>query len=274
MAFDDDLPLMLWTARPDMSCEQVSRAWLDFTGFSFEQALGDGWARAVHPEDLARWLDTCVRAFDAREPYEIEYRLRRGDGKYRWIVDRGVPRYSREGAFAGYAGCCLDIDERRRDQGEMARALERERKLRVATEAASRLKDGFVASALRELQAPVQAIATWVSNLRREAAPAKEAAHILDGIERNARRLESDTPLLSGVRVLVVDDDPSAREAMAKVLRIAGAETRTAASTADALQGIGAWRPDVVMTDLGIAKPVEPVALLAAVARLAQPSGV
>jgi PAS domain S-box-containing protein len=225
MRFDEDLPLMLWTARADMACEQLSRAWLEFTGFSLEQALGDGWARAVHPEDLARWLDTCVRAFDAREPYEIEYRLRRRDGEYRWIVDRGVPRYSRDGAFAGYAGCCLDIDERRRDQGEMARALERERKLRVATEEASRLKDGFVAS-------------------------------------------------VSGVRVLVVDDDASAREAMAKVLGIAGAETRTAASTADALQGLGGWRPDVVMSDLGIAKPVERVALLAAVARLAQPSGV
>ena len=205
MSFDEDLPLMLWTARPDMSCEQLSRAWLDFTGFSLEQALGDGWARAVHPEDLGRWLDTCVRAFDAREPYEIEYRLRRRDGEYRWIVDRGVPRYSRDGAFAGYAGCCLDTHERRRDQGEMARALERERKLRLATEEASRL----------------------------------------------ISRLAKVEPVLSGVRVLVVDDDPSVREAMAKVLAIAGAETRTAASTADALQGLGAWRPDVVMSDLG-----------------------
>jgi PAS domain S-box-containing protein len=205
MSFDEDLPLMLWTARPDMSCEQLSRAWLDFTGFSLEHALGDGWARAVHPEDLGRWLDTCVRAFDAREPYEIEYRLRRRDGEYRWIVDRGVPRYSRGGEFAGYAGCCLDIDERRRDQGEMARALQRERKLRRATEEASRL----------------------------------------------ISRLAKEEPVLSGVRVLVVDDDPSVREAMAKVLAIAGAETRTAASTADALQGLGAWRPDVVMSDLG-----------------------
>ncbi|MDQ5848205.1 MAG: PAS domain-containing protein [Pseudomonadota bacterium] len=56
-------------------------AWLDFTGFSSEQAQGDGWARAVHPEDLARWLDTCVRAFDAREPYEIEYRLQARPGR-------------------------------------------------------------------------------------------------------------------------------------------------------------------------------------------------
>ena len=66
----------------------------DYTGYTPEQALGDGWSRGVHPEDLARWLDTCVRAFDAREPFEIEYRLRRRDGEYRWVLDRAVPRYA------------------------------------------------------------------------------------------------------------------------------------------------------------------------------------
>ena len=77
MQIDDSFPLMLWTARPDLSCDCVSRAWQDFTGMSAEQALGNGWSRAIHPEDLARWLDTCVRAFDAREPFTLEYRLRR-----------------------------------------------------------------------------------------------------------------------------------------------------------------------------------------------------
>ena len=131
-AFADDL--MHWSVRPDLSCDYASPAWLEFTGSTAEQALGDGWSRGVHPEDLARWLDRCLRAFDQREPFEIEYRLRRRDGEYRWVLDRAVPRYGRDGAFLGYVGCCIDIDERKRAEHELARTLERERRLRIATD--------------------------------------------------------------------------------------------------------------------------------------------
>ena len=120
-------PVMMWAAAPDLSCAYVSRAWLEFTGCSADQALGEGWAHGVHPEDLARWLDTCVSAFDARRPFEIEYRLRHFDGEYRWILDRGVPRVSSDGAFLGYLGTCVDIDERKRAESEAAQALERAR---------------------------------------------------------------------------------------------------------------------------------------------------
>src|SRR5262245_54410763 len=71
MNADETIPLMTWRARLDMSCEEVSRVWLDYTGYTPEQALGDGWTRAIHPEDLVRWLFTCVGAFDRREPFEI-----------------------------------------------------------------------------------------------------------------------------------------------------------------------------------------------------------
>jgi PAS domain S-box-containing protein len=339
----EPLPMMLWRARPDLSCEFVSRQWLDFTGCAPEQALGDGWSRAIHPEDLARWLDTCVRSFDAREPFEIEYRLRRRDGEYRWILDRALPRYSKDGVFVGFVGTCLDIDERKRAEHELARSLERERKLRIATEEASRLKDGFLASVLSELQSPAQAIATWAAHLRGQLGG--EPARALDAIERNARtqdriisslldvarvaqgkqapaRRAGAAALLDGVRVLIVDDDPQARETMAKMLGIAGAQTRAASSSAEALEALPAFRPDVLLSDVHmhggegylliravralpaerggclraaaltsrdqaddggravsagydaqLAKPVEPVALLATVARLAQPAG-
>ena len=158
-ATEEPLPVMVWRARPDMSCEYVSRRWLEFTGYSEEQALGDGWARGVHPEDLARWLDTCLRAFDAHEPFEIEYRLRRCDGAYRWVLDRGTPRFSAEGLFLGFVGACIDIDERKRAEQDLARALERERRLRTTTEESSRLKDGFLATVMLDLRSPVQAIA-------------------------------------------------------------------------------------------------------------------
>src|SRR5215208_2362733 len=107
---DENIPLMTWRARPDMSCEQVSRAWLDYTGYTTGQALGEGWAHALHPEDLGRWLDTAVRAFDERKPFEIEYRLRRRDGEYRWMLERAAPLYAEGSLFLGYAGACVDID--------------------------------------------------------------------------------------------------------------------------------------------------------------------
>jgi PAS domain S-box-containing protein len=343
---DESVPAMVWTARPDMSCEYVSREWLEFTGYSAEQALGDGWSRGMHPEDLARWLDICVRAFDAREPFQIEYRLRRRDGEYRWMLDRGVPRYSPDGVFVGFAGACFDVDERKRVETDLARALERERKLRIATEESSRLRDGFLGMVLHDLQSPVQAIAAWARHLRGQVVPASEAAQALEAIEHNARvqnriisdlldlsrtvgggaqapRASDDEPMLHGVRVLVVDDDPGAREDLLKVLGIAGAETQSACSSAEALDALGGFRPDVLLSGVGtrggdgfdliravralpaerggclraaaltapnhpeeglravaagydaqLSKPVEPMALLATIARLAQPAGV
>src|SRR5881628_2981408 len=238
MKLDDTIPLMLWRARPDMSCEYASRAWLEFTGYSAEQALGEGWSRVVHAEDLARWLDSCVRAFDAREPLEIEYRMRRRDGDYRWVLDRAAPRFSKEGAagglFLGFVGVCTDIDDRKHAEEALARSLERERKLRIATEESSRAKDGFLASVLAELQSPTQAVATWSAHLREQLPQGSEAGEALEAIVRNARtqsrivanllelaRVSAghepegrslDGPLLGGVRALVVEDDPEARE--------------------------------------------------------------
>ena len=340
MLVDDDLPLMLWTARPDLSCDYASPAWLDFTGLSREQALGHGWSRALHPEDLARWLDACVHAFDAREPFSLEYRLRRRDGEYRWVLDRAVPR-RHGGLFIGFAGVCLDVDAAKRAQQDLARSLERERRGRAALEESSRAKDAFLATVLNELQPPTRAMATWAGHLRERLSETSEAAAALEAIERGARLQQRiignllelsrtgqaaaltralEEPLLSGVRVLVVEDDDAARELLVKVLHVAGADTCAAASSGEALEMLGNWRPDLVLSDLGmprdegyaliravrslpaerggcvpaaaltvagepqarsraaaagydaqLAKPVEPVALLATVARLVQP---
>jgi two-component system, LuxR family, sensor kinase FixL len=110
MQADDRIPTMTWRARPDLSCEFASPAWLEYTGCTLEQALGEGWTRAVHPDDLTRWRDTCRRAADQRMPFEIEYRLRRRDGEYRWVLDRAAPQYADQD-FLGYAGACTDIED-------------------------------------------------------------------------------------------------------------------------------------------------------------------
>lgn len=100
---------LIWTSGTDKRCNYFNQPWLDFTGRSLEQELGSGWAEGVHPEDYSRCLEKYATAFDRREKFSLEYRLRHHSGNYRWIQDAGGPRYDSQGEFAGYIGHCLDI---------------------------------------------------------------------------------------------------------------------------------------------------------------------
>jgi PAS domain S-box-containing protein len=106
-------PVMIWTTGTDMLCTYVNQPRLEFTGRPLEAELGNGWMDGVHKEDLKRCLETYSRAFSHRQSFEMEYRVRRNDGEYRWILDTGVPRFNPDGSFAGYIGSCLDITDRK-----------------------------------------------------------------------------------------------------------------------------------------------------------------
>ncbi len=84
------------------------------------QELGDGWADGVHPDDSNRCLETYTEAFKRRESFEMEYRVRRKDGEYRWVLDNGVPRFDLDGTFAGYIGSCIDITDRKLAEESLA----------------------------------------------------------------------------------------------------------------------------------------------------------
>ena len=110
-ALADSAPVMIWMAGTDKLCHWFNQGWLSFTGRSIAQESGNGWAEGIHASDSQLCLDTYTSAFDARQDFVVEYRLRRFDGQYRWLLDHGVPRFDANGQFSGYIGSCLDITD-------------------------------------------------------------------------------------------------------------------------------------------------------------------
>lgn len=119
----DNAPVMIWRSGVDKLCDWFNKPWLDFTGRTMGQELGNGWAEGVHPDDFDRCLNVYTSAFDARENFSMTYRLRRHDGAWRWILDKGTP-FNRDGKFAGYFGSCIDVTEQREEHDQLVFALE------------------------------------------------------------------------------------------------------------------------------------------------------
>ena len=136
----DAAPALIWTSDTDMHRTYFNKPWLNFTGRSISSQLENGWTEGVHPEDLPSREDAFMQALDRREDFGIEYRLRRHDGEYRWILDTGVPRFNQDGFFAGYVGIGIDVTDRKQAEEALAsvshkliEAQERER-TRIARE--------------------------------------------------------------------------------------------------------------------------------------------
>jgi PAS domain S-box-containing protein len=113
-ALADAAPVMIWMAGADALCNYFNRAWLQFRGRTMEQERGNGWTDGIHPDDRDLCLETYLKAFSARQPFRMQFRIQRADGEYRWVEDAGVPRFDDAGVFAGYMGSTIDITDRRR----------------------------------------------------------------------------------------------------------------------------------------------------------------
>ncbi|MDV2993957.1 MAG: Adaptive-response sensory-kinase SasA [Chroococcidiopsis sp. SAG 2025] len=168
----DSAPVMIWMAGIDSLWEFANQSWLNFTGRSLKQELGEGWTEAVHPQDVSRCVETYLSAFHSRQEFTQEFRLRRADGKYRWIFEKGSPRFTPDGSFAGYIGCCLDISDRKVSEDALKTRAEELTYLttvlaqtNVTLEKRNQELDQFAYVASHDLKAPLRAIANlseWI----------------------------------------------------------------------------------------------------------------
>ncbi len=167
----DAAPVYIWLSGIDQQCYYFNQPWLEFTGRTLAEEIGNGWVDGVHPEDRQFCLDTYHQAFDLRQPLEMEYRLRRYDGEYRWVLDRAVPRFSPDGRFEGYVGSCIDISDRKIYESEIKRlnaSLERRVMERTAQlEDANQELESFAYSVSHDLRAPLRHISGFVNLLRK-----------------------------------------------------------------------------------------------------------
>lgn len=169
----DAAPVLLWMSGTDGMCNFFNQTWIEFTGRTLAEEWGVGWAEGVHFEDFQRCMDTYLAAFNRRARFEMEYRLRRHDGVYRWILDRGTPRYSPDGTFAGYIGSCIDITERKTLEEELRGAV--------------RVRDDFLSIAAHELRTPLTPIQLTVQSLVRLA---QRAENLPREVTRKLERLD------------------------------------------------------------------------------------
>ncbi|HZW09841.1 MAG TPA: PAS domain S-box protein, partial [Phycisphaerales bacterium] len=121
----DAAPVLIWVSGPAKEGTYFNQRWLEFTGVPAEEQLGEGWIALVHPADRPSLADVCAEAFRVRRPFTTEFRLRRADGEYRWLLDTGTPRFDGDGQFLGFIGSCVDITERH--EAEEALRLSQER---------------------------------------------------------------------------------------------------------------------------------------------------
>ena len=153
----DTAPVLIWMSDTNKQYTFFNKGWLDFTGRTMQQECGDGWFEGVHAEDLGSCLEVYGKAFDARQPFAMEYRLRRNYGDYRWVLDIGTPRFE-AAMFLGYIGSCIDITERR--QAELDHQLQSTELARVGRLA---LMGELAASLAHEVNNPLGAMVTNAS---------------------------------------------------------------------------------------------------------------
>ena len=183
----DSAPVLIWISDTVSGCTWFNRPWLDFTGRKLEDEIGTGWTKFVHPDDIGETLDAYRVAYEERKAFEVDYRIKRQDGVYRWLLDRAIPLFDHDGTFTGYIGGCIDITERKEAEENSGALLKIEQAARAEAERTALLKDEFLATVSHEMRTPLTAMLGWVQLLRNGSLPSETVPQALETIERNAR---------------------------------------------------------------------------------------
>lgn len=177
----DTAPVMIWMTGTDGLCNYFNKPWLDFTGRTMEQEVGTGWTKGVHPDDVQGCFDGFLPAFHARKPFRMEYRLKRVDGEYRWVIESGLPRYTPAGDFAGYIGSNIDITDLKRADQERERLRQALADLAHITRVTT--MGELTASLAHEIKQPITAAVTnartclrWLDRDQPDLPEARDAA--------------------------------------------------------------------------------------------------
>jgi PAS domain S-box-containing protein len=176
---------MIWSSGPEKLCDYFNRSWLDYRGRTLEQEIGQGWLEGVHPDDLERCLKARGSKLDQRQSLQIEYRLRRHDNVYHWILDTGSPWFWPPGAFRGYVGSCIDIHQRKL-------AEENLRETNAALCNQNKELSEFTYAASHDLQEPLRTLANYTQLLAKgyEAERAGQSAELLPVILGSVQRMQ------------------------------------------------------------------------------------
>ncbi len=211
-AMADTAPVLIWMTGTDGLCSYFNKPWLEFTGRTMAQEVGTGWIEGVHPDDVQACHDGFFPAYHARKPFRIEYRLKRADGEYRWVMESGIPRYTPGGEFAGYIGSNIDITDLKRAEGERLRLHQLEADLahmnrvsmlgELAASLAHEIKQPIAAalmdakSCVRWLRRDTPDVAEGGEAALRMIKDATRAAEVIDRVRSLYRRDTSDRELL------------------------------------------------------------------------------
>ncbi len=183
----NEAPVLIWVSQSDGRRIWFNRAWLEFTGRTLATEQGDGWIDQLHAEDRTRYVSAYHGYVETQRAFSAEFRLKRADGDYRWLLETGSPRQISGGAFAGFAASCVDITDRKTLERERDSLLESERSARLELERVAQLKDEFLATLSHELRTPLNAMLGWSQILQKSQGHSDRTMKGLEVIERNAR---------------------------------------------------------------------------------------
>ena len=205
-AMADSAPVMIWLTGTDGLCNYFNKPWLEFTGRRMEQEIGTGWIEGVHPDDVQGCFDGFLPAFHAQKPFRMQYRLRRTDGEYRWVIESGIPRYA-GGEFAGYIGSNIDITDLKHAEEE--RESLRQVKSELAHLNRVTTMGELAASIVHEVKQPISAAHTNAKTclrwLGRDQPDIEEARETVSRIILDVTRASE---IISRIRVLFKKGEP------------------------------------------------------------------